>query len=200
MTMITRIAASAAVLGLLLTAGCGGGDDESAPLPSLGAQTPDEDGGSEDLPTTIEQAKQIAVADLGSSVAETAEEQAAVEAWMTYWEAVTETFSSGSPSPKLDVATGQASTFVLDGLNQLQSTGQRVVGWTRTHVQAIEGSGAATVLRICGENYSFNVDAAGEPTEEIRPFYEITASLSSDGPRTQVTGFAVTYPDGSCLA
>ena len=124
--------------------------------------------------------------------------KAVVTAWMTYWQAVSDTYADLEPSPDLDVARGEPQTDVLDYLNELRTKKQRSVGWTRDHVTRIEIVDNAAVVADCAENFSFNVDEDGEPVQEVTPFYELRGSLQEEDGRWIVTAVDSTDRQEDC--
>jgi hypothetical protein len=187
-----------------LLSACGGGSDDTAASPSPdpsepstttpAAPTPAET----PLPTVTAEAAKMAVAELGSSVADTAEEKAVVEAWMTYWKAVVKTYDDLVPAAGLASARGGPRDDVLSYLSTLKDEGRRSVGWTRENVLSVEVDGNSASLTDCAENFSFEVDAEGRPTEEVTPFYLETGQLTKDGDRWVVTGRTAKPMDRDC--
>lgn len=194
------------VAPVLALSACGGSDEsagikpiESAEpsasatpsaTPTAPAETP--------LPTTTAEAAKLAVSVLGSSVADTADEKAAVAAWMTYWDAASKTFSDLEPAAGLDSARGEPLANVLNYLNELKAKNHRSVGWTRDHVLTIEVNGGAALIRDCAENFSFEVDSAGKPVQDVSPFFDISGSLTKDGDRWIVTVAKTTKVQEDC--
>ncbi|MCL3818738.1 hypothetical protein [Aeromicrobium wangtongii] len=193
--MFRRLPVLIAVPILVLSA-CGGSDEPTTIKPvkttstpsAASTPTPTQTPTEVPLPTTTPEAAKVAVAVLGSSVAKTADEKAVVDAWMTYWQAVSATYDKLEPAPGLDQARGKPLTDVLDYLDQLKTKNHRSVGWTRDHVLAVGVEGDSAVMRDCSENFTFEVDAAGKPAEEVTPFYSIVAQLTRKDGRWLVTG------------
>lgn len=197
--MRRRVLAVVFVLPIVAVSACGGSegsDIEIAPVESSSAPTPTPS--ETPLPTTTPEAAELQVSVLGSSVAKTPEEKAVVTAWMTYWQAVSDTYADLEPSPDLDVARGKPQTDVLDYLNELRTKKQRSVGWTRDHVTRIEIVDGAAVVADCAENFSFNVDEDGEPVQEVTPFYELRGSLQEEDGRWIVTAVDSTDRQEDC--
>lgn len=204
-----RVLSTLVTVAVLALSACGGSDDSdsvkpakpvtpSASASAAPAETPTATPSAEPLPTTTPEAAKVAVAVLGSSVAKTAEEKAAVDAWMTYWQAVSATYDKLEPAPGLDQARGKPLTDVLDYLEQLRTKKHRSVGWTRDHVLAVGIKGDSAVIRDCSENFTFEVDAAGKPVEEVTPFYSIVAQLTRTDGRWLVTGLTTERRQQDC--
>lgn len=149
-------------------------------------------------PATTAQAAQLAESVLGTSVARTADEKAVVEAWMTYYDAVSKTYSELSPAPGLDSATGEPLKKVLTYLNTLKTKEHRSVGWSRDNILAVEVRGSSAALRDCAENFTFEVDSSGKPVEDVTPYYLIIGRLEKDGGRWVVTSTSSDGSDEDC--
>jgi hypothetical protein len=138
-------------------------------------------------PATTAEAAELGVTVLGTNAAKTAEEQAVVDAWMTYWRAVSQTYDTLEPAPGLDSARGEPLTSVLDYLNKLKTRGHRSVGWTRENVLKVSVNGDSAALRDCAENFSFEVDASNKPVQDVTPFYSTIGQLTKVDGRWIVT-------------
>jgi hypothetical protein len=202
--MRRRVLSVMLVVPLMLSAACSGSDDEKAePVKTSSAAptTPEATTPSPTqvpLPTTTPEAVKLNTSVLGTSVAKTADEKAVVDAWITYWDAVSKTFGELEPAPGLDSARGKPVTDTLDYLNELKTKKRRSVGWTRDNVMAISVKGDTALIRDCAENFNFEVDANDEPVEKLVPFYLIRGKLTRDGDRWIVTTAETTYLDKDC--
>ncbi|MCL3818737.1 hypothetical protein [Aeromicrobium wangtongii] len=176
--MRRRVLSTLVTVPILALSACGGRDDSdsvkpvksakpSASAPAAPAETPTATPSAEALPTTTPEAAEIAVSVLGSSAAKTADEKAAVDAWMTYWQAVSTSLNELEPAAGLDSARGEPLTETLDYLNELKTKNHRNVGWVRDHVLAVKVSGDTAAIRDCAENFSFVVDASNKPVEDV---------------------------------
>jgi hypothetical protein len=137
---------------------------------------------------------------LASSAARTADEKAAVAAWMAYWQAVTDTFYYDRVVPALArVAAPGARTAVLARLHKNKAQQQRVVGWARDNVTAVRVSGSRATVRDCTENFTFSVDEEGTPDTRPTPFYDVRGTLAKQGGRWVVTGSTSKDRSSTCL-
>ncbi len=189
------------VVPILVLSACGGGDDsevEVSPIRSTSTPSASASPTAEPLPTTKAEAAMLQKTVLGSSVARTAEEKAVVEAWMTYWQAVSDTYADLEPSPDLDVARGKPQKDVLDYLNELRTKKLRSVGWTRDHVTKVQIVDGSASIADCAENFSFNVDRSDQPVQEPTPFYDLVGSLEQHDGRWIVTAVDSTDLDTDC--
>lgn len=205
--MFRRLLSVLIAVPILALSACGGSDEpeavqpvtttkpQSSPTPS---QTPTPTPSEVPRPSTTPEAAKLAVTVLGTNVAKTPEERAVVAAWMTYWTAVSKTYDELEPAPGLDSARGKPLTQVLDYLDKLKARNHRSVGWTRENVLRIGVSGDSAVLTDCAENFSFEVDAAGKPTEKPSPYYSTLGQLTRDGDRWIVTTAESRGTDEDC--
>jgi len=195
--MRRRVLTVVLVVPILMMSACGGGDADpdvpaTSPRPSTSA-TPAETGSPAPTataaptgvprPASTAEAAKLSVAVLGKNAARTPDEKAVVEAWMTYWDAVTQTYDTLEAAPGLDSASGKPLSQVLDYLDKLRTRNHRSVGWTRDNVLNVAVSGDDAALRDCVENFSFEVDASNEPTEKPSPFYVTIGQLTKKGGR-----------------
>jgi hypothetical protein len=185
------------VVPILVLSACGGGSDDGdaikpvestkpsgSPTPSATtAPTPTE----VPRPASTSEAAELGVTVLGTNAAKTPEEQAVVDAWMTYWKAVSQTYDTLEPAPGLDSARGKPLTDVLDYLNKLKTRNHRSVGWTRENVLKISVKGDSAAISDCAENFSFEVDGDNKPVQDVTPFYSTIGQLTKEDGRWVVT-------------
>ncbi len=207
--MRRRALATLFVAPIMVLSACGGASDEDAvkpvestkpttsPTPSTtAAPTPSE----VPRPATTAEAAELGVTVLGTNAAKTPEEQAVVDAWMTYWRAVSQTYDTLAPAPGLDSARGEPLTSVLDYLNKLKTRGHRSVGWTRENVLKISVTGDSAAIRDCAENFSFEVDGANKPVQDVTPFYSTIGQLTKVDGRWVVTKLTSEGSSTDCRA
>jgi hypothetical protein len=152
------------------------------------------------FPTVRIQAARFHAAVLDRNAAKGPQEQAVVDAWMGYWQAVTNTFYYAKPVPKLDdYSTGSARTGVLKYLGQLKGRQQRVVGWARDNVTKVEVDGDRATVRDCTKNFTFSVDEEGTPVTRPTPFYDVSGTLEKREGRWLVTTAVTKNLKASCL-
>lgn len=197
------------VAPILVLSACGGGSDDEDAIKPVESTTPSASPTPSETaaptpadvprPATTAEAAKVSVTVLGTNAAKNAKEQAVVDAWMTYWDAVTQTYGKLEPAPGLDHARGEPLTGVLDYLNMLKTKNERSVGWTRENVLAVAVDGDSAVLRDCAENFSFTVDSSGKPTEDVTPFYSIIGKLEKDGDRWVITSLQSQGSSEDCL-
>jgi hypothetical protein len=137
---------------------------------------------------------------LDRNAADTAEERAVVDAWMTYWEAATDTAFFSRPDPRLArVAAGTARSAVLGYLRDKQAQGQRVAGWAKDNILAVKVSGDRATLRDCTENFTFSVDEEGTPASRPDPWYDVSGRLEKRDGRWVVVVADSRPQSTSCL-
>jgi len=179
------------VLGLALLAGCGGGDDDSGGLPTLGPSGP-----SESVSTTPGETS--APASTASStggppdtigvhqrkvVAVSASDKAAADAFIAY---ITVRLTAYN-KVKVDLdalaktSTGAALNAVRSDVAGLRSRGQHTVGEVWVDVTKVTARGSAATLTSCMVNTTVDVDAKGKPLSAPKPFYNITSTLELAG-------------------
>ncbi len=191
------------LLSLTAVAGCSGASPQGGPTagdttaasasPSAGtsAATPtptttDRPSGSASpskaapsaLPHDRLEAASLHTAVLGRNAASTAEERAVVDAWMAYWQGAADTYYSYKVTPEFEqVARGQARSSILGYLADLKAKKKRVVGWARDNVTSVSVDGGSATVHDCTENFTFSVDAEGEPLTKPPPYYDVTGTL-----------------------
>lgn len=204
--MRRRVMSMLLVVPVLALSGCGGGSDsdEVTPLATPSATASSTAAPSSPspttpaLPTTTPEAAKLATSVLGTNAASSTEEKAAVDAYMTYYQAVSTTYSELKPAPGLDAGRGKALTKVLDYLNTLKTKNHRSVGWTRDNILAVKVVGDAATIRDCAENFTFEVDENGKPVEDVTPFYLIVGQMEKVDGRWLVTSTTAEGSDTDC--
>jgi hypothetical protein len=152
------------------------------------------------FPTVRIQAARFHAAVLDRNAATSPQEKAVVDAWMGYWQAVTNTFYYAKPVPKLDdYSTESARTGVLKYLGQLKGRQQRVVGWARDNVTSVKVDGDRATVRDCTKNFTFSVDEEGTPVTRPTPYYDVSGTLERHGDRWLVTKAVTKNLSSSCL-
>jgi hypothetical protein len=194
------------VVPALALSACGGGSDSDdvKPLATPSATASSTTAPSSpspttpSLPTTTPEAAKLATSVLGSNAAKTAEEKAVVDAYMTYYDAVSKTYSRLEPAPGLDAGRGKALTKVLDYLDELKTKNHRSVGWSRDNILDVKIVGDSAALRDCAENFTFEVDQNDKPVEDVTPFYLILGQLKKVDGRWLVTSTTAQGSDSDC--
>ena len=124
------------------------------------------------------EAASLHTAVLDRNAASTAEERAVVDAWMAYWQGAADTYYSYKVTPEFEkVARGKARSSILGYLADLKAQKQRVVGWARDNVTSVTVHGGTATVHDCTENFTFSVDAEGEPLTKPPPYYDVTGTL-----------------------
>jgi hypothetical protein len=190
------------VVPLMLLTACGGSESEAKeppPSPAPTSVSPTASPTPSVLPTTRGEAKTLHLSVLGDSAAKTTEEKAVVAAWMKYWQAVSDTYYFRKRSPDLDVATGTALSDPLNYLAKLKTKHERVAGWARDNILAIVVKGNDAALHDCAKNFSFNVNASGEPIEKPPPYLNFTGTFVKKSGRWVVTTASAVASSSSCM-
>jgi hypothetical protein len=131
-----------------------------------------------DLPRDQTAAASYHVAVLASSDASTPEEHAAVAAWMTFWQAAADTYYYDRPVPALDrTAMPSVRSSIVDYMEKKKRQHERVVGWARDNVLAVNVAGDLATIHDCTENYTFSIDQSGDPLTRPTPYYDVTGKL-----------------------
>jgi hypothetical protein len=137
---------------------------------------------------------------LVSSAASTPEEHAVVDAWMSYWNNVADTYFNGRPTADLHkVASGDALAQVHAYLKLQKRKGERAVGWAKDHVLSVEVNGDRASVHDCTQNFTFSVDEEGEPATRPDPWYDVTGTLEKQQGSWVVVHQTYKKPKTSCL-
>ena len=157
--------------------------------------------GSAEFPVDRLAAASMHKAVLGGSTAETAEERAVVDAWMTYWQAAADTFYLEKETPTFrQMARGQARSSIVDYMESRKTKGLRVVGWARDNVTSVEVDGDTATVRDCTRNNTFSVDQEVEPVSVADPWYDVIGTLQRSQGTWTVTKQTTKPRDESCLS
>jgi hypothetical protein len=152
------------------------------------------------LPRSQIRAAVLHTALLGRSSATTAEQKAVVQAWMGYWQAVTNAYYyQRAPRDLTRFADGPALESVQAHLKALKAGRNRGVGWARDNVTKVQVTGSRATLRDCTENYTFNVDEEGSSLTRPVPWYDLTGTLEKRAGRWVVTDYTSKNLVRSCL-
>jgi hypothetical protein len=152
------------------------------------------------LPRSQVAATNLHKAVLGTSAARTAEEKAAVDAWVSYWQGAADSYYYYQPTQMfLQVSAGSARKDIVDYLNRLKRDKQRVAGWAVDNVTSVRVTGGAATIRDCTRNYTFTVDQEGDPLTRPVPFYDVTGKLRKSGGQWTVVSQDSKELKKSCL-
>jgi hypothetical protein len=156
--------------------------------------------GSAEFPVDRLAAASMHKAVLGRNTAETAEERAVVDAWMTYWQAAADTFYLEKETATFrQVARGQARSSIVEYMKRKQAIGHRVVGWALDNVTSVEVDGDTATVRDCTRNNTFSVDQEVEPVSVADPWYDVTGTLQRSQGGWTVTEQKTKALKKSCL-
>jgi hypothetical protein len=174
------------------------------PTPTESASSPADQSTSRspapDLPRDRAKAAKMHLALLGSSVADSAEEQAVVDAWLRFWQGAADSYFVGKPQPALlQSSAGDAREQILTYLQRLDDQQHRVVGWARDNIQQVSVDGNTARVRDCTENFTFSVDRSGKPVTRPTPFYDVSGDLQQRDGRWVVVAQSSSNLKRSCL-
>ena len=152
------------------------------------------------LPRSRIQAANLHNAYLGRNAADTAEEQAAVTAWLSYWQGAADTYYLYRPTELFEsVARGRARQTVEGYLASLKRRHWRVMGWSVQNVTAVKVTGDRATLRDCTESFTFQVDNESEPISRVTPYFDTTGTLERTGGKWTVVDYRDRAMERSCL-
>ena len=163
-----------------------GDDTESSASPDPGATgspspaaTPFDDQGNDALRGKIE--------------ASTAEENAVVDAWMSYWASRAKSYGQVKVDPDLGrYAAVSAVSDVVQYVAYLKNKKLHTVGDARYDIRDIAIKGKAATLFSCAENKSLDRYADGTPGEQPMPFFSVKGELVKNGGAWRVVSVPVT--------
>lgn len=152
------------------------------------------------LPTVRIEAASLHSAYLGTNAASGTDEQAAVTAWMAFWQGAADTYYLYKPTAQFTaVAGGTARSEVLRNLAKVKSQNERIVGWAQDNVTSVKISGDTATIRDCTRNFTFSVDKESEPITRVVPFYDVTGTLKKTNGQWTVQSQSSRNLDTSCL-
>jgi hypothetical protein len=204
----------AVLLSLVVLAGCSNksaASDSATATPSASSSSASPTESPTDTPATPSssatplpksqiRAAVLHTAALGRSSAASAEEKAVVQAWMGYWQAVTNAyFYKRAPRDLARYAQGDALESVQSHVKALRQGKNRGVGWARDNVTHVKVTGSRATVRDCTENYTFNVDEEGASLTKPVPWYSLTGTLEKRAGRWVVTDYTSKNLHSSCL-
>jgi hypothetical protein len=138
---------------------------------------------------------------LQSSSAQSPDEKAVVDAWMSFWQGAADTYYLYKPSDQfLAVARGSAKSDILDYMGKLKSHHQRVVGWAKDNVKKVSVDGDDATVRDCTQNFTYTVDREIEPLTRPTLYYDVTGKLKKEDGRWTVTAQRSKSLNRSCLS
>jgi hypothetical protein len=118
------------------------------------------------------------VAVLGHNAATTPEERAVVDAWMSFWQAASDTYYLATPTKSLErTASRTIQQSIVGYMKEKKAKGERVVGWAKDNVLAVHVDGDRATVHDCTENYTFSINEDGDPVTRPTPWYDVTGTL-----------------------
>jgi hypothetical protein len=152
------------------------------------------------LPRVRIEAANLHYAYLDRNAAGTPEEQAVVDAWMSYWQGTADTYYLQRPTALFEsVARGEARRKVVDYMREKKAVQQRVMGYSIENVLSVQVDGATATLRDCTESFTFTVDRESEPLSRVMPFYDTTGMLEKTDGKWTVVDYEDKAMRKSCL-
>lgn len=152
------------------------------------------------LPKVRIEAANLHYAYLDRNAASTDEEQAVVDAWMSYWQGTADTYYLQRPTELFEsVARGRARTKVVDYMRENKAKQQRVMGYSVENVLSVRVSGTTATLRDCTKSFTFTVDNESEPLSQVVPYYDTTGMLRKSGGTWTVVDYKDRQMQRSCL-
>lgn len=153
------------------------------------------------LPRSRIQAANLHNAYLGRNAAATAEERAAVTAWLSYWQGAADTYYLYRPTELFEsVARGRARRTVETYLADLKRRHWRVMGWSVQNVTAVRVTGDRATLRDCTESFTFQVDNESEPISRVTPYFDTRGTLRKTDGSWTVVDYRDRAMQRSCLS
>lgn len=153
------------------------------------------------LPRVRIEAANLHYAYLGRNAASTPEEQAVVDAWMSYWQGTADTYYLQRPTALFkSVARERARSTVLDYMREKKADKQRVMGYSIENVLSVQVDGASATLRDCTQSFTFTVDNESEPLSPVVPYYDTTGMLRKTAGKWTVVDYKDKELKRSCLS
>jgi hypothetical protein len=153
------------------------------------------------LPRVRIEAANLHYAYLGRNAASTPEEQAVVDAWMSYWQGTADTYYLQRPTALFtSVARDRARSTVLDYMREKKAKKQRVMGYSIENVLSVQVDGATATLRDCTQSFTFTVDNESEPLSPVVPYYDTTGMLRKTAGKWTVVDYKDKELKRSCLS
>lgn len=153
------------------------------------------------LPKVRIEAANLHYAYLDRNAASTPEEQAVVNAWMSYWQGTADTYYLQRPTALFSsVARGRARSTVLDYMREKRAVKQRVMGYSIENVISVSVDGESATLRDCTQSFTFTVDNESEPLSPVTPYYDTTGMLKRTGGKWTVVDYSDKALKKSCLS
>ena len=141
------------------------------------------------------------VAVLERNAAKTPEEHAVVDAWMRFWQAAADTYYFAMPTKSLErTATPAIQQSIVGYMKGKKAKGERVVGWAKDNVLAVNVDGDRATIHDCTENYTFSIDDDGDPATKPTPWYDVTGTLQKVDGSWVVASQKSAEPKTSCLS
>jgi hypothetical protein len=138
---------------------------------------------------------------LQSSSAQSPDQKAVVNAWMSFWQGAADTYYLYKPTDQfLAVARDGAKSAIVDYMKQLRSKHQRVVGWAKDNVTKVSIDGDDATVRDCTQNFTYTVDREIEPLTRPTLWYDVTGKLKMEDGRWTVVGQTSKSRNRSCLS
>ena len=152
------------------------------------------------LPKVRIEAANLHYAYLDRNAASTPEEQAVVDAWMSYWQGTADTYYLQRPTELFEsVARGEARSKVVDYMQEKKAKKQRVMGYSIENVLSVRVDGSTATLRDCTKSFTFTVDNESEPISRVTPYYDTTGMLEKSGGTWTVVDYRDRALQRSCL-
>ena len=153
------------------------------------------------LPKVRIEAANLHYAYLDRNAAKTPEEQAVVDAWMSYWQGTADTYYLQRPTALFSsVARGPARDKVLDYMRENKAKKQRVMGYSIENVLSVRVDGSTATLRDCTKSFTFTVDRESEPLSRVMPYYDTTGMLEKTDGKWTVVDYEDKAMRKSCLS
>lgn len=205
---------------VLLLAGCGSGSSGGSALPTVGASSgtttaPVSPSETASATPTVDPSPWTALptrdvgpnkgvysgAVLRSSVAETAEEKAAVDAWLNFWVFLTDAgYEVRVDKAELaQVASGAAAENIQAYVKDLKSKKRRTVGWVSLNVTEVNVLNGVSLMKACADNGTYDVDrASGKRLEQGSVAFDTEAAVRKVAGDLVVTSSGSTVRKNPC--